>query len=188
LELAMATEPKPTITSIEHIPKTEHGKGFPPFDATTFASQLVWLVLAFAVLYLLMARVALPRIGSILEARRTAIADDLAAADRLKGDSDAALAAYEKSLAEARARAQSIADETRAKEAAAAEENRKELEDELNAKLGAAEQTIAATKASAMGNVRGIATEAAAAIVERLMGTAPAAEDVNRAVADVLKR
>lgn len=184
----MATEPKPTITTIEHIPKTEHGKGFPPFDATTFASQLLWLALAFVILYMLMARVALPRIGSILEARRAAIDDDLAAAERLKGDSDAALAAYEKSLADARSRAQAIANETHAKEAAAAEENRKTVEAELDAKLGAAEQTITATKAAAMGNVRGIATEAAAAIIERLVGAAPAADEVDRAVADVLER
>jgi len=67
-------------------------------------------------------------------------------------------------------------------------ENRKVIEAELNAKLSAAEQTIAATKATAMGNVRAIATEAAAAIVERLIGTAPAGQDVDRAVADVLKR
>jgi F-type H+-transporting ATPase subunit b len=177
-----------TSTSVGHIPASEHGKGFPPFDATTFASQLIWLALTFVILYVLMARVALPRIGSILEARRTHIADDLAAAERLKGESDAALATYEKSLADARGRAQAIANETRAKEAAASQASRKALEAELNAKLGAAEQTIAATKAAAMGNVRTIATEAAAAIVARLIGTAPAAQDVDRAVADVLKR
>jgi F-type H+-transporting ATPase subunit b len=184
----MATAPKPTITSVEHIPAAEHGKGFPPFDATTFASQLIWLVLTFVVLYVLMARIALPRIGAILEARQARIAGDLAAAEKLKGESDAALAAYEKSLSEARGRAQAIANETRQKEALAADEHRKALEAELNTRLAAAEQSIAATKAKAMGSVRGIAAETAGAIVERLIGKAPTAQDVERAVADVLKR
>jgi F-type H+-transporting ATPase subunit b len=184
----MATEPKTLHTSVEHTPAAEHGKGFPPFDSSTFASQLVWLTLTFVVLYLLMARVAVPRVGSILQARRAQIADDFAAAEHLEGESGAALAAYEKSLAEARGRAQAIANATREKEAAAAEENRKVLEAELNAKLAKAEQEIASTKTAAMGNVRSIATEAATAIVQQLIGTAPATQEVERAITDVLKR
>ena len=66
----MAQKGAQPITSVEHIPGSERGKGFPPFDAHTFASQLFWLALAFIALYLLMSRIALPRIGSILEARR----------------------------------------------------------------------------------------------------------------------
>ena len=184
----MATEPKTMHTSVEHAPAKEHAKGFPPFDSSTFASQLVWLTLTFVILYVLMARVAVPRVNSIFEARRKQIADDLAAAEHLKGESETALAAYEKSLAEARGRAQAIANASRAEEAAAAEENRKTLEAELNTRLAKAEQEIAATKTAAMGNVRGIATEAATAIVEQLTGAAPPAQEVERAIADVLKR
>src|SRR5688500_15289978 len=91
---------------------------FPPFQRETFASQLVWLTLTFVLLYVLMARVALPRIGAIMDERRARIADDLAQAERLKGESDAALAAYEKALADARARAQSLANETRERQTA----------------------------------------------------------------------
>lgn len=184
----MATEPKTLHTSVEHTPAGEHGKGFPPFDSTTFASQLLWLTLTFVALYLLMARVAVPRVNSILEARRTQISDDLANAERLEGESEAALADYEKSLAEARSRAQAIANAAREKEAAAAEENRKVLEAELNAKLARAEQEITATKTAAMGNVRSIATETATAIVQQLIGTAPTTQEVERAITDVLKR
>ncbi len=71
---------------------------FPPFDATTFASQLLWLAITFGVLYYLMARVAVPRIAGIIEDRRDRIASDLDMADRLKTDSEEALAAYEKAL------------------------------------------------------------------------------------------
>src|SRR6185369_2026310 len=120
-----------------------HKGAFPPFNPQTFGSQLFWLVIAFVVLYVLMAKVALPRVGSIIENRQKRIADDLASAASLKAESDAAIAAYEKALADARARAQAIANETRDTQAAAAEVTRKQLEGELNAKLADAEKTIA---------------------------------------------
>jgi F-type H+-transporting ATPase subunit b len=165
-----------------------HKGPFPPFQGDTFASQLVWLAITFALLYLLAWKVALPRIGGIIEARRQRIDGDIAEAQRLKAESDAALAAYEKSLADARARAQALADATRAKQAAAAEENRKALEQRLNAKLAGAEKAIIATKTAAMANVRGIAMEAAVAIVERLTGSAPSEQMAAEAVAAILKR
>jgi F-type H+-transporting ATPase subunit b len=173
----------------EHIPSSEqHAKGFPPFDATTFASQLLWLVLTFVALYLLMSRVALPRVGAIIENRRQRVAGDLADAQRFKDQSDSAIAAYEKALAEARGRAQTLANETREKQAAAAEAHRKSLDVKLNAHIAEAEKTIASSRSAAMTNVRTIAADAAAAIVERLTGSAPAKNDVADAVGDVLKR
>ena len=161
---------------------------FPPFQRETFASQLVWLTLTFVLLYVLMAKVALPRIGAILEKRRVRMADDLAQAERLKEESDAALAAYEKALADARARAQSLANETRQKQAAEAEQSRQALEARLNAKLAEAEKAIAAAKSAAMANVRGIAVEAAAAIIQKLIGSTPSDDKIAGAVTDVLKR
>jgi F-type H+-transporting ATPase subunit b len=174
--------------SQEHIPAGEHGRGFPPFDPHTFASQLLWLAVTFIALYLLMSRVALPRIGSILEARRRHIDNDLGEAQRLKGESDAAIAAHEKALNEARARAQTLASETRAKASAATEARRKEVDAQLNLRIAEAEKGIAATRAAAMGNVRGIATEAARAVIERLTGTTPGTPEVAAAVDHVLKR
>ncbi|MEI9803760.1 MAG: F0F1 ATP synthase subunit B [Pseudolabrys sp.] len=164
-----------------------HKGAFPPFNPATFASQLFWLVIAFVLLYVLMAKVALPRVGSIIENRQKRIADDLASAASLKAESDAAIAAYEKALADARARAQAIANETRDKQAVAAEATRKTLEAELNAKMVEAEKTIAATKQAAMANVRGIAADATKAIVERLIGKVPSDKDVDAAVSDALK-
>jgi F-type H+-transporting ATPase subunit b len=165
-----------------------HGGGFPPFQKETFASQLFWLVIAFVLLYVLMSKLALPRVGSIIEARRARIDGDLAAANELKTSADAAMAAYEKSLAEARNRAQTIGNETRDRLNAEAEKSRKALDEQLNIKLAEAEKTIAATKTSAMSNVRSIATDAASAIVTRLTGTAPADAAVAGAIDSVLKR
>ena len=174
-------------TSTEHVPKSEHDGGFPPFNSQTFASQLVWLVVCFVLLYALMAKWALPRLGKVIENRQKRIADDIAEAGQLKQQSDDALAAYEKALADARARAQAIANQTREAQAAEAEAARRKVEQALAGKLTEAEQTIAATKQAAMANVRTIAQDAATAIVERLVGSAPSAKAVADAVADVLK-
>jgi len=170
---------------------TEHPGGkppFPPFNKETFVSQLVWLVIFFVALYAIISKLAIPQLGGIIEARSQKIDGDLAEAKRLKEQSDAAIAAYEKSLADARARAQTLAGETRDKLAAEAEVTRKKLEAELNARLAKAEQTIAATKTAAMANVQGIAADTAIAIVERLIGTAPSGAAAQAAVADALKR
>jgi F-type H+-transporting ATPase subunit b len=161
---------------------------FPPFQKETFASQLVWLALFFVGLYLLMSRVALPRVGGIIEARASKIEGDLAEANRLKQETESAIAAYEKTLADARANAQAIGQKTRDQLMSEADQRRKTLEDQLHRQLEEAEKTIASTKTSAMGNVRGIATDAASAIVERLIGQAPSEKAIADAVADALKR
>ncbi len=184
----MAEKSTKPIGAIEHIPASEHGKGFPPFDPSTFASQFVWLVLVFGALYLLMSRIALPRIGAIMDARRQSVEGDLAEAKGLKDSSDAAIASYEKALADARGRAQALANETHQKFAAEAEAARKELDTVLNTRLTEAEQAIATRRTAAMSNVQDIAVDTAAAIVERLTGNAPARSDVANAVASSLKR
>src|SRR4051812_17193754 len=149
-----------------------HG-GFPPFQSEAYASQLIWFALAFGLLYFLMSRVALPRVGKLLDARSARLAADLEEAQRLRAESEAAAQAHEKSIGEARARSQAIAQETRNSLAAQSAERRKALEAELGAKLSEAEATIRAGTAAAMANVRGIAADTAAAIVERLTGRAP---------------
>ena len=161
---------------------------FPPFQKDTFASQLIWLAVFFVGLYVLMSRVALPRVGGIIAARTSQIEKDLGEANRLKLETDAAIAAYEKTLADARANAQAIGTKTRDALMAEADKRRKTLEEQLNRKLEEAEKTIAATKTAAMGNVRGIALEAAGAIVQRLIGQAPSEKALSDAVVDALKR
>lgn len=165
-----------------------HGGGFPPFDSHTFGSQLFWLAIAFGALYVLMAKVALPRVAAILEERGRRVSEDLDEAAKLKAQTDDAIMAYEKALADAKARAQSIAAETRDKLAAETDVRRKALEADLNAKLAAAEQQIVDGKAKAMQNVRGIAVDAAGAIVARISGQAPSADEVEAAVSSSLAR
>lgn len=168
-------------------PAEAKGAGFPPFDVQTFPSQLIWLAIAFGALYLLMSRIALPRIANILEERHDRIADDLEEAAKMKAESEAAAKAYEQALASARGKAQGIATETRDKLSAESDAGRRSIEAELAAKLAAAETQIAATKTSAMANVRGIAVDAAGAIVNELIGAAPAPQAVETAVDAALK-
>jgi F-type H+-transporting ATPase subunit b len=147
------------------------GQGvFPPFDASHYPSQIFWFVIAFAILYALMSRVALPRVGEIKTMRRDKIASELDHAKSLQAQADAAGAAYEKTLADAKARAQTLAQEMHAKLAAETASNRHELEADLNTKLAAAEAQIRDMKAKAMSNVGAIAREAAAQIVQHLTG------------------
>src|SRR5262249_21007563 len=116
-----------------------------------------------------------------------AIEGDLAQAQKLKDESDAALKAYEAELAAARCRAQAIGNETREKLNASAEAERKTLEEKLAGKLADAAKQIAATRSAAMGNVRSIAADAAGAIVQRLIGAAPDTAAVKKAVDASLK-
>lgn len=172
------------------VPSGAHGNGqggFPPFDPSSFASQLLWLAITFIALYIIVSRLALPRVGGIIENRRNKIEGDLAEAQHMKDESDRQIAAYERELSEARARAQTIANETRDRLQAQTEATRKTLDAQLAAKLVEAEKTIAATRQAAMANVRGIATDTAAAIVQRLTGTAPDSAVIGNAVDQALK-
>jgi len=162
--------------------------GFPPFQSEHFPSQLLWLTVSFVLLYVLMSKIALPRVGSILADRSKRIGDDIEAAERLKVRSDAAQVAYRKSLADARDRAKTIASSTRAKHAAEAEATERKLETQLRDRLAAAQQTIDAARNRGMGNVRDIAADTCAAIIQSLTGQTPDGKDVDAALGDLGKR
>lgn len=169
--------------------ETGHAEpGFPPFNASTFPSQLLWFAIVFGLLYYLMSKTALPRVAEIFSIRKARIDGDLDEASRLQKEADEAHATYEKTLDDAKARAQKVAQEMRDKLAAETDAKRKSLEDNLNAKLAEAEKQIAETKSQAMTNVQSIASEAAAAILEKLTGKPGDKEAIGRAVADAAPR
>lgn len=175
----MATE---TTSEVHH-----EGGGhetFPPFDATHYPSQIFWFVIAFAILYALMSRIALPRVGEIKQMRRDKIAGELDEAKRLQAQADAAGAAYEKTLADAKTRAQTFAQEMHAKLSAETADKRHELEADLNTRLAAAEAQISEMKSKAMSNVGAIAREAAAQIIQHLTGRTADVNAIARAQAE----
>jgi len=160
-----------------------HG-AFPPFDPATYGSQLFWLALTFGALYLLMSRVALPRIGSILEERNNRISGDLGEAARLKGETDAAIAAYEGALAEARQRANAIAQTARDTAKAEVDAKRAGLEQDLENRVKDAETRIGEVKSRALADVDAIALQATSVMVEVLLGAVVADREVELAVRD----
>ena len=173
-------QPSTTGTAVPH--DAGHAKIFPPLDHTTFASQLVWLAIMFGLLYLLLSKVALPRIGEVIEERQERIKRDLAQAEQLRGQTDAALKAYEQSQAEARSKAQGIAKDMRDRLAAASEQERHRVDAELAAKLTETERQIADNKKRALTSVNEIAASTAGAIVGKLLGQDATPDEVRRAL------
>ncbi len=165
-------EPAPAGTATVAHTESPAGEtaGFPPFEPQYFLGQIIWLVLTFGFLYLLMSRAALPRIGGILEQRRTRIDGDLREADRLRQETDRAIAAYEAALAEARQRAHGIAEETRQAIKSDIEGKRAGVESDLARKVSEAEARIAGSKASSLANVETIAADIAHTLVTQLAG------------------
>ena len=155
---------------------------FPPFDSSTFPSQLLWFALIFGGMYYYLSKRFLPAVGAVIQNRRDRIAKDIDEATELQVQADAAAAEHEKSIAAARAHAQATAQAARDKIAAENDVKRKAIEDELSAKLHEAEGRIAGTRAAAMANVSAIARDATGAIVERLIGRSPDAATVAEAV------
>ncbi len=176
-------QPEQTPATHSEVGQDGGHAAFPPFDSSTFPSQLLWLAISFGVLYYVMAKKALPAIGATIQARKTRIAKDIDDATAMQQKADAAAAAHQKSLADARAKAQSLAQAARDQLAAEAEARRQGVEADLAAKFAEAERQIAATRAQAMSSVSAIAHDAAGAIVERLIGRSAKPDALNAAIA-----
>ena len=159
----------------------------PQLNPLDWAPQIIWLVITFSILYVLMKRVALPRIGSVIEARHARIAGDIEAADKLRRETQEAIAAYEQALAEAKARAHGIAQEANNKLKNEMAAERAALDRDLAARSVEAEKRILQAKTSALKDVNQVASETAAEIVRSLIGVAPSKPEVSAAVAAVRK-
>ncbi|CAN2534702.1 MAG TPA: ATPase [Methylosinus sp.] len=181
--LAAAEEAAPhaaqgaTHGTVEHGSAEHHGGGdFPPFDTNNFAPQLVWLALIFGALYILMSRIALPRIGSILSERESRIESDLFASRELQGKAQAASAEHDETLRATKAQAQEIGRVAQQQASAETASRRATEEAAFAKKVAEAEAQILAAKSEALSHVEQIATEAAGSILEKLTGARLAAE------------
>ncbi len=160
--------------------------GMPQLCFDWFPNQIFWLVVTLVVIYLLLSRVALPRIGGILAERTGTITNDIAAAEDLKAKAVAAEEAYNQALADARAQAQQIAAKARAEIQADLDDAIAKADAEIAAKAAESEQAIAAIRAGALESIQTVATDTAAELVTTLGGAAEAA-DVTAAVAARVK-
>ncbi len=162
-----------------HAAAAEHGSaGMPQLDATTYASQIFWLIVTFGVLFWLLSRKALPRVAEILEARQDRIAADLDRAAELRAEAEAAERKHAEVVAEAQARAQTQMKEVADRLAADTARRIAALDAELAAKLKDAEARIAASRDAALAELRDVAIESARVAARRLAGI-----EVDRAAA-----
>jgi F-type H+-transporting ATPase subunit b len=158
---------------------------FPPFDPANFTPLLVWLTLSFGLLYLLMSKIAVPRVENILHTRAQNITKNISEASALRAKAEEAAAAHDKTIADAKAKAVALAQETHARLNAETETKRLVLEAELNAKLTDSEAQVLAMKTRAMGNVAAIASETAAAIVHHITGKPADQNAIAQAIATI---
>lgn len=166
----------------------EHAKkGLPQLDTSTYSSQLFWLVISFGTLFILMSKVALPRVGAVLDARTAKISGDLDRAGQAKSETETIVTAYEKALSEARTTASKAMADSKAEADAAAARQLADLAATLSRRQAAAEAEIAAAKQAALSNVTTVAAEVAAIAVAKLAGVGPSDEAVAGAIAGALK-
>jgi F-type H+-transporting ATPase subunit b len=175
-------------TSTEHAGDGHGAKpGLPQLDTTTFASQLFWLLISFAVLYFVIARIAAPKIGGVIQDRANRIKGDLDVAAQAKRDSEAAMAGYDKALADARAKAVKASDAMRNAVQAEINAENDTAAKQLAADTAKAEARIGEMRKAAMARVGDVARETAAEVVTKLTGESAGASDLTTAVADALK-
>jgi F-type H+-transporting ATPase subunit b len=169
-----------TTATTGHV-ETGH-KAFPPLDPSTFVPQLFWLALSFGLLYVLLKRLALPRVGEVIEERRERIDRDIAKAEALKSETEQALVSYERALGEARAKASAIAKDMHARLTAEADAERARIDAQIAQQIADAEARIGQERGRAMAGVRDIAGETAGAIVAKLIGRDVSPDEVQRAL------
>ncbi|MBN9590486.1 MAG: F0F1 ATP synthase subunit B' [Alphaproteobacteria bacterium] len=173
----MADEAPHTATT-----EAPHEGGFPPFDTTTFPSQIFWLVVTFAFLFTVLWKVAGPRINGAITQRRRAINGAIAGANAARGEAEAAEAAYRTALAGARARASALAEENRQALNAEVARAKAEADEKAAAAMAKADADIAATREAAKAQVSVAARDTAIAIVAHLTGDQVSPEDAADAV------
>jgi len=158
----------------------------PQFDSTYFASQLFWLYASFIVLFILLSVFALPKIGGVLEERQKRIYGNLDKAAQLKHEAEAAIAAYEKALADSRAQAHKILQDNAKSIADAADIRNKAIGEKLAQQIKDGEGRIQAAKAEALGHIREISIDLVRASVEKLTGQSVEDADIQAAVTATL--
>jgi F-type H+-transporting ATPase subunit b len=142
----------------------------PQLDLSTFPSQIFWLAVFFIVLYLLMAKLAIPRIERVIDERRDRVENDLDKAGQMKSEAEAVITAYEKALADARHQAQLTMKETSDQLADIAAERQRQAGAVIAERTTVAEKRIAAAKSAALANLRSVAVEVARAAAAKLVG------------------
>jgi F-type H+-transporting ATPase subunit b len=148
--------------------------GMPQLDFSTWGNQIFWLVLALVAIYMILSRVALPRIAAILAERQGTITNDIAAAEDLKAKSVEAEAAYDKALVDARAEAQTIIAQAKADMQVDLDKAIAKADKQIAVKSAESEKAISEIRAGAVDSVKAVAKDTAKEIIAAMGGTADA--------------
>ncbi|APE42238.1 ATP F0F1 synthase subunit B' [Sulfitobacter alexandrii] len=168
----MATEPIDVELAGTCVGPNGSAIGMPQLCFDWWGNQIFWLILALIATYLILSRVALPRIGAVLAERQGTISNDIAAAEDLKSKAEQAEEAYNKALVDARAEAQRIIAEAKADMQADLNAAMAKADEEIAAKTAESEKEIAKIRESAMENVEAVAKDTAKEIVAVMGGKA----------------
>lgn len=160
----------------------ETSGGMPQLNFNDFSPQLVWLAITFILLLILMSRVALPRVSAVIEQRDARIKGDLDRAERVKADADAALAAYQKTIADARAKAQAELRQSQAAIAAEVAKRDAAFVQQLAQRTKAAEDSIGEAKTRALADLRSVGTTVTGSVLAKVAGLSLPAARVQAAV------
>ena len=186
-ELATTTAERAAAVGVEHSEEHGAGTGMPQLDATTYASQILWLIITFSLLYYLLKTKALPRVADILEARQERISNDLDKAAALRVEAEAAAEEYAKVVAEAQQKASDAIKSTRDAVSADISARTAALDKELGNKITDAETAISAARAKALAELDDVAVDAAQAATRHLAGVAVSTAEARAALAQAQK-
>lgn len=156
--------------------------GLPQLNPESFSSQLFWLTLTFVIFYVLVSRHAMPRIAAVVEGRQSKMASDLAAAEAMSQQAEAARLAYESELAATRQRAAALIDESKMAGEQLAKQQHVALDQTLAKKLAEADKSLREQCTRIERDMAPIAEEAAGLIVEKVLGRKPGEEQVRKTV------
>lgn len=170
---AKATAPLAAVGALLAVTgKPAFAAGMPQLDLRNPLTmwQVVWGAVIFLLLYLMLSRSALPRVASVLDARRSRIEGDLEAARSAKNGADRAIDELRRARRKAAAEAQANLDRVlhEAREEAAI--RTREMNSRLEAEIATAEAQLAQERTRAMGALRVVAADTAQLLVERVTG------------------
>lgn len=172
-----------TLPSLDTLHAESVSEGMPQFAIDTWLGQIVWLVISFGILYFILSRFILPRIGGGITERSDRIADDLDAAGRMQKEAEQAGRAYDSAVADAKAKAHNIAETTRKSVDAEIAKEVEVAEHDFSVKQASADARIRKIKEAAMAKIDTVAADTTSALIEKLLNIKPTAAQVKSAVA-----
>lgn len=176
-----------TPVTVTETHQPAHDKVMPQLDVTTFSSQIFWMVVTFAFLYLLLSRALLPRIHGVMESRQTKINHDIDRAEQLRNEAEEARETYERALRESRGKAQDLIAESSALMEKSAHARHAELDKKIEKQLADAEANIASAKSEALAKLAPVSKELTQQIVEKLTGQKLQTSEVSAVVDGLIK-